>query len=119
MTPSRDMNRLALIFLIRSLQSVSASTLVHPGLGGGRFPRRVPTHLHLPEAGPVVLRNRDIDDPGRLREVLWQGVAGGGEVRGSDVGPYRFVVTERLDQYVLGGILEAAGPLEPQAARLC
>jgi hypothetical protein len=39
-------------------------------------------------------------------------------MRGADVGGAGLLVPERLDQDILGRVVQAAGPVEPKAARL-
>jgi DNA-binding transcriptional regulator YhcF (GntR family) len=75
-------------------------------------------HRHLAERGPVVLRDGDVDDPGRLGEVPGEPLLCRLEVPGLDVRGTRVPVAEGLDQHVLRGIVHAPGPVEPQAAGL-
>src|SRR6266571_3080581 len=86
---------------------------------GCPWPRSaVPGHRHLTEFGPVVLGDRDVDDPGRLGQVRRQRLPRVLEVLGLDVrGPGR-IVAEGLGQDVLVGVIHAARPVEPLAARL-
>ena len=73
---------------------------------------------HLAEFGPVVLRNGEVDDPWRRREVRGQPLLSGLEVRGLHVRGPGVAIGEGFDQHVLRGIVHASGPVEPQAARL-
>ena len=73
---------------------------------------------HLAEQGPVVLRDREVDDPRGVRQVRRQVPLRRLEVRGVDVRPAGLAVPEGLHQDVLVRVGDAAGPVEPQAARL-
>ena len=73
---------------------------------------------HLAQLGPVVLRDLHVHDPRRLGQVRREGPLRRLEVVGLDVRGTRVVVAERLDQDVLGRVVEAAGPVEPQASGL-
>ena len=73
---------------------------------------------HLPQLRPVVLVNRLTDDLRRRHEIGRQLQLGLLEVRGGDVGAARVTVAEGLDQDILGRVVQAARPVEPQAARL-
>src|SRR6266536_661995 len=75
-------------------------------------------HSQLAESRPVVLRNRHVDDPGRLGKVRWQRFLRLPEVLGLDMGGPGRIVAKGLDQDILRTVLEAARPVEPQAARL-
>src|SRR3954454_23127801 len=81
-------------------------------LGSGRLDR------HLPQLGPAVLRDREVHDPRGLGQVRRQLAPRSPEVLGVDVRAARLVVPERLDEHVLGRVVEAPRPVEPQAARL-
>jgi hypothetical protein len=56
---------------------------------------------HLAEQGPVVLRDRGVDDPRGLLQVRRQGPLRLLEVRRGDVRDPGVLVAERLDQHVL------------------
>src|SRR5215467_11604822 len=89
------------------------------GRGGPReWTLAVDGDRHLAELRPVVLRNGEVDDPWRLREVPGQPLLRGLEVRGLDVRGPGAAITEGFDQHVLRGVVHASGPVEPQAARL-
>src|SRR5262249_32139692 len=72
----------------------------------------------LPELGPVVLRKRHVDDAGRGDEVRWQLTLRRLEVLGTNVCRTRVTVAKSLDEHVFVRMLEAARPVEPQAAWL-
>src|SRR5260370_36733021 len=73
---------------------------------------------HLAEQGPVVLRDREVDDPRCVSQVRRQRLLRLLEVVGLDVRRPGVAVAEGLDQDVLLRVVQAAGPVEPQAARL-
>ena len=58
-------------------------------------------------------------DKAMPRQMRRQVPLGGVEVVRRDVRPGRVVVPERLDQHVLVRLVQAAGPVEPQAPRFC
>jgi DNA-binding NarL/FixJ family response regulator len=83
-----------------------------------RPPLAIARDGHLAEQGPVVLRDREVDDPRGVRQVRRQVPLRLLEVRGVDVRPAGLAVPEGLHQDVLVWVGDAAGPVEPQAARL-
>ena len=124
------------------LDDALAEAFARPGPGTGRRPHRSRRHLtvgatgragrrpprlssttvrhrHLAEQRPVVLLHRRVDDPRRLGQVRRQGLLGGPEVVGLHVRRTGVTITERLDQHVRRGVVDAARPVEPQAARFC
>ena len=72
----------------------------------------------LAEFGPVVLRDREVDDARRRDQVRRQGLLSGLEVVRLHMRRARFAVAEGLDEYVFGRVVDAAGPVEPQASGL-
>src|SRR6185437_111922 len=66
--------------------------------------RRLVRDGQLAEEGPVVLRDREVDDPRRLHQVRWQRPLCFLEVRRGNVRSPCRVVAERLDEYVLLGV---------------
>src|SRR5262245_57405487 len=72
----------------------------------------------LAELGPVGAGEGEVHDPGGLGEVGRELALSGPEVVGLHVRGARVVVGEGLDEDVLGGVVQAARPVEPQVAGL-
>jgi hypothetical protein len=75
-------------------------------------------HPHLAEFGPVRLIDHVADDPRRFHEVRRKGCGRLREMSRLDVRGPGVAVSECLDEHVLGRVIEAARPLEPQVAGL-
>src|SRR5690242_8563495 len=72
----------------------------------------------LAELGPVVLRDREVDDARRCHQVRRQGLLRGLEVVRLHMRRTRRAVAEGFDEYVFGRVVDAAGPVEPQTSGL-
>ncbi len=89
----------------------SASSGVRVGAGPSADP-------HLAELAPAVLVDLGADDPRRRGQIGRQHALRGAEVVGLHVLCSRRAVPEGLDQRVRRRVLDAARPVEPQAAGL-